>query len=125
MKDLTIKASLIIAGVIHLLPIAGVLGAKTIEKMYGVPVSDPNLEILLRHRAVLFGLLGTFLIFSAFKPMLQGLAFPAGALSVICFIWIAYSTGGYNQLIGRVVFADYFAFFCLIVGASFYFFRNV
>lgn len=65
MKDFIIKASFIISGVIHLLPIAGVLGVKTIEKMYGVPVSDPDLEILLLHRAVLFGLLGTFLIFSA------------------------------------------------------------
>jgi hypothetical protein len=124
LKDFIIKSSLIVSGVIHLLPITGVLGVKTIEKMYGVPVSDPNLEILLRHRAVLFGLLGTFLIFSAFKPMLQGLAFPAGVLSVVSFIWIAYSTGGYNHLIGRVVFADYVALFCLIVGASFYFFRN-
>lgn len=31
-------------------------------------VIEPNLEILMRHRAVLFGLIGAFMVFAAFKP---------------------------------------------------------
>ena len=61
---------LIVVGVIHLLPLSGVLGGAQLFSLYGVPVDDPNLEILMRHRAVLFGLLGVFLVYAAFKPSL-------------------------------------------------------
>ena len=43
---------------IHLLPLVGACGKKNLFGLYGVSIVDPNLLILLRHRAVLFGLLG-------------------------------------------------------------------
>ena len=53
--------ALLIAGAIHLLPLSGVTGAAALERLYGVAVDSPDLALLLRHRAVLFGLLGGFL----------------------------------------------------------------
>ncbi|MGH1350723.1 MAG: hypothetical protein ACRBBN_07940, partial [Methyloligellaceae bacterium] len=59
-------AMLFIVGVIHLLPVTGVLGAGRLSALYGIEVVDPNLLILMQHRAVLFGLLGLFLVGAAF-----------------------------------------------------------
>lgn len=52
----------------------GVTGAEKIQALYGIHLRDPNLEILMRHRAILFGLLGLFTGFAAFQPGLQALA---------------------------------------------------
>ena len=59
---------LIIVGIIHLLPLMGVSRSEKLSTLYGLFFSDPNLLILMRHRAVLFGMLGVFFIFTAFKP---------------------------------------------------------
>jgi hypothetical protein len=112
-----ISATLLVAGFIHLLPLIGVVGVERLSALYGIPVSDPNLQILMRHRAVLFGLLGAFLCFAAFTPALQWLGFIAGFVSVISFLWLAWSVGGYNPLLARVVTADWIALASLIIGA--------
>jgi hypothetical protein len=66
---------------------------------------------------VLFGLLGAFLVYAAFRPGLQALALVAGFVSVVSFLAIAWSVGGYNAAIGRVVTADLVALACLIVAS--------
>lgn len=102
-----------IVGVIHLLPLAGVLGAERLSALYGVAFIEPNLVILMRHRAVLFGLLGGYLLYAAFQPAQQRLALVAGWISVASFLYIAHATCGYNLAIARVVWADVIAAFCL------------
>lgn len=106
---------LIVAGVIHLLPVTGVLGRQQLTELYGLAVDDPNLEIVMRHRAVLFGVLGLLLIVAAFTPALQLHAFTAGLISAGSFLWLAWSVGGYSPHIRRVVVADVIALLCLIV----------
>ncbi len=113
-----VSATLLITGVIHLLPLSGVLGAEQLARLYGMPFGEPNLQILMRHRAVLFGLLGAFLIAAAFMPTLQTAAFIAGFASVVSFLWLAWSVGGYNAQISRVVVADLVALVCLVIGGA-------
>jgi hypothetical protein len=43
---------------INFLPVTGALSGKRIQALYGVAVEDSNSEILMRHRAVLFGIVG-------------------------------------------------------------------
>ena len=106
---------LVLVGIIHLLPVAGVLGADRLAALYGIALSEPNIEILMRHRAILFGLLGLFLVYAAFQPSLQTLAIVAGLVSVVSFIAIAWSVGGYNEPVRKVVIADVIAAVVLIV----------
>ncbi|MEE2652761.1 MAG: phosphopantetheine adenylyltransferase [Pseudomonadota bacterium] len=106
---------LVLVGIIHLLPVAGVLGADRLAALYGIALSEPNIEILMRHRAILFGLLGLFLVYAAFQPSLQTLAIVAGLVSVVSFIAIAWSVGGYNEPVRKVVIADVIAAVALIV----------
>ena len=125
MIEKTIAGLLLLVGIIHLLPVSGVLGSERLTALYGVSLSDPNLLILMRHRAVLFGLLGLFMVYAAFKPSLQPLAFLAGFLSVASFMVIAWSVGGYNESIRKVVIADVVAIVALgIAGVLYVLSRN-
>jgi hypothetical protein len=120
-----VSAMLVVVAVIHLLPLSGVLGSERLAALYGLPFNEPNLAILMRHRAVLFGLLGLFLLFAAFRPQFQAIAFIAGFVSVVSFLLLAWSVGGYNAQIARVFMADIVALACLIVGSiAFYYARQ-
>ena len=115
-----VPAMLLAVGIIHLLPLSGVLSATRLFDLYGITFDDPNLEILMRHRAVLFGLLGIFLLSSAFLPSLQLAALITGFVSVVSFLYLAYSVGGYNDQVNRSVIADKAALVCLLVGSIAY-----
>ncbi len=115
-----ISAMLVVVAIIHLLPIAGIVGGRHLASLYGIQVSDPNLAILMRHRAVLFGLIGSFFLFAAFNAELQAIAFVAGFISVISFIVLAWTTGDYNGEVRRIVIADVVALVCLCIGAAAY-----
>ena len=111
---------LLVAGIIHLLPLPGALGSERLASLYGLAIGEPSLAILMRHRAILFGLVGTFLVVAAFRPELQPYAFVGGFVSVLSFLYFAWSVGGYNAQLGRVVAADVVALVCLVVGAVAY-----
>jgi len=81
-----VSAMLVVVAVIHLLPLPGVLGSERLSALYGLSFDDPNLQILMRHRAVLFGLLGVFIMIAAFRPSWQPLAIAAGFVSVLSFL---------------------------------------
>lgn len=115
-----ISATLLVAAVIHLLPLSGVMSAARLASLYGISFDEPNLAILMRHRAVLFGLLGALLAFASFRPPLQPMAFLAGFVSVLSFLYLAWSVGGYNPQVGRVFTADIVALVCLVIGAAAY-----
>ena len=111
-----VSAMLVIVGVIHLLPLSGVLGAERLSALYGISVAEPNLALLLRHRAVLFGMLGVFLVLSAFRPSLQPIAFVGGLISVLSFLLLAWPLGSFNAEVSRVFYVDVAALVCLCVG---------
>lgn len=88
MRILTTLA-LLVVGVIHLIPLSGVLGHEHLARLYGAAPSDPSALILMRHRAVLFGIVGGVCMLAAFKPALQWLALVLGGFSVVAFLWLA------------------------------------
>lgn len=116
--QLLLAASLVLAGIIHLLPLMGVASASGLTALYGIPFDESNLQILMRHRAVLFGILGAMLVVSAFVPRFRAAAIPAGLASAASFLWIASSVGGYNAMLHRVVQADIVALAALVVAAG-------
>jgi hypothetical protein len=113
-----ITATLLVVGLIHLLPMIGVISAARVSGLYGVVVDEPNLELLLRHRAVLFALIGGFLVFAACQPRYQAVAFVAGMVSVVSFLWLAFAIGSLNARLTRVVVVDLLAAVLLLAGAG-------
>lgn len=107
-------ALLIVAGLIHLMPLPGLVGGPALARLYGLDSLPPDLEILLRHRAVMFGLLGALLVGAAFRPEWRPLAMGAGLISAVAFIALAAAVGGYGPAIRRVVVADLVAVACLL-----------
>ena len=111
-------ALILLAAVANLLPLLGVLSTARLEALYGVTIEDPNLAILLRHRAVLFGIVGALLAAAAFHPPLRAIGIAVGLVSMLSFVAIAVSVGGYNALLGRVVIVDVIASLGLFVAAG-------
>ncbi|WP_300035692.1 hypothetical protein [uncultured Roseobacter sp.] len=100
-----IIGTLLVTGVIHLIPLSGVLGGAHLQRLYGVEGSTPDLELLLRHRAILFGLLGAFLIYASVKPSVQTIALVGALISVGSFVLLGWRDGSSAQ-INRVVWID-------------------
>lgn len=115
MKYVSIFA-LLVAGIIHLLPVPGVMGVSTLSRIYGIEANDPNTAILLQHRALLFGALGVLMLSAIALPWLRVTALTVALFSAASFIVVAMAVGGYNPAIGRVVVADVVASVLLAAG---------
>lgn len=115
MRHLT-SVCLLIAALIHLLPVSGVLGTERLAALYGLVIEEANLQILMRHRAVLFGIVGGLLLAAVFVPGLRVAALVAGLVSVLSFLVLAWQVGGANAQIARVVMADWIALAALAIG---------
>jgi hypothetical protein len=97
---------LIGVGLLNLIPVIGVLSAEQLTSMYGISITTPDLETLMRHRAVVLGLIGGFLLLAAFRPSLQIAAASMGLVSMTSFIVLAYLSGNNGAQINNVVIAD-------------------
>ena len=113
-----VSGSLLVAGIINLLPLTGVIGARRLEALYGVAFDNPTTLLLMRHRAVLFGLLGFLLLYAALRPGIRTAAFALELGSVLSFIVLAgYDGWSYSREIHRVVAADWIALMALVAGS--------
>jgi len=117
---------LLIVGLVNFYPLVGVVSNQAISDLYGISVDTAALEILLRHRVILFGLLGTFIIVSAFRPSLQLPACIGGIVSMVAFVLVAISVGGYDSRIQTIVNIDIAASLLLLLamGSSIWARRN-
>ena len=116
----TITALLLIVALIHLLPVMGFFGGERLTSLYGIEIADGNLQILMRHRAMLFGILGSFFMYAAFRPAIQPIAFLAAFASIVSFLFLSFSTGDMNDAIWNVVIADLVALAALFAAVVLY-----
>jgi hypothetical protein len=77
---------LLVTGLINGLPVVGVAGAGGLARLYGLTMTDPDLLVLMRHRALLLGLLGAALVGAAFVPGWRAPAMVAGLVSMLAFV---------------------------------------
>jgi len=106
------------AAVVNLPPVMGAFSAERLAVLYGVRIEDPALLLLMRHRALLFGIVGVLLVAAAFRPSLRLTALLAGLASMLSFIGLALSSGGVSEHLRRIVTADLVASFGLLVAAG-------
>ena len=97
----------LVAAAINLAPVLGALAPERMTALYGVDLEDPNLQILMRHRAVLFGVVGGLLLVAAFHPPMRTIGYAVGFASMLSFLLIAWLVGGYSAEIRRVILIDW------------------
>ena len=85
---------LIAIGLLNFFPVVGTISATQLEMLYGLSFERSDAILLMRHRAVLFGLIGGFILFAAFRPRFQFLAALAGLISMSSFVLLAYLSEG-------------------------------
>ena len=54
--SIAISAILLLVGLLNFYPVIGAAGAARLSALYGLPIEKPDMAILMRHRALLFGL---------------------------------------------------------------------
>jgi hypothetical protein len=124
LQEWTIRATLCIVSLIHLLPLVGLAGRTALENAYGIPVDSPDLQLLLQHRAVLFGLLGTACLMAAFNAPWRPAVWCAALISICSFMLLAWSMPSYNAAIARVVSVDAVALAMLLLAGAMHVWRN-
>lgn len=87
---LSVRICLIGVALIHAAPIVGVLGEAWLQQAYALGALDASTELLLRHRAVMFGLLAAGLVAALWQrallaPMLLGTALSDVAFNLLVF----------------------------------------
>ncbi|MEV6425253.1 hypothetical protein [Streptomyces sp. NPDC051662] len=118
--DRLTTALFVVVGAVNLLPGVVALAPSQIATAYGVSVDGPDsadLTVLLRHRAVLLGLVGIALLCAAFIPSMRVPALVGGAVSMGSFLLFAYSTPALNDATMRVARIDIAAIALLAVTA--------
>ena len=110
------RISLFIAGGINLLPSILAFLPQKISKSYGIEIPNVNFELLLRHRAVLFGIVGGLMIYSAISKKIYSTSVTVGLISMISFIILYFLMDGINDELGKVMKIDLVGIVILIVG---------
>ncbi len=119
------RITLFLAGIINIIPSFLAIFPEKIAKSYGIEVPDVNYELLLRHRAVLFGIIGGLLLFSAISKKYYEVALVSGLVSMISFILLYFLVGdGINAELKKVMIADLVASIVLIIGVVCYYFSS-
>lgn len=117
--ELIYRITLFLAGLINLLPsLLAFLPAK-ISKSYGIDIPNANYELLLRHRAILFGIIGGLMIFSAITKKSYEISTIAGLVSMTSFIILYFLIGkGINSELKKVMIVDVIATVVLLIGVT-------
>ena len=122
--EILFRITLFIAGAINLLPSILAFLPQKISKSYGIVVPDVNYELLLRHRAVLFGIVGGLMIYSAITKKIYAISVSIGLISMVSFVILYFLLNGINKELEKVMKADVVAIILLLTGFLLYKFKS-
>lgn len=115
-RSRSVAALLLLLALVHALPALAFFDPSTLQALYGTGEIDANVELLLRHRALLFAVVTGTLALGAFRPAYRSLSLAVGWVSVVSFILLAVTANGINPLLHRVAIID--AGLCVLLAAA-------
>ncbi len=102
-SECLVRAAFGITALVHLLPVAGLLGRLSLERAYGVALGQgQDLVVLMQHRALLFGLISAACFIAVQSPPWRLPAGIAALVSILGFALIA-ALQPHNAAIARVM----------------------
>jgi hypothetical protein len=104
---------LFVVGVINLLPVMGVLSVAKLSQAYAIALDSNDIVILMRHRALLFGIVGGFILYSLFVPGYQPAAMVMAAVSMVGYVFFLWQQGDSNAALRKVMVVDIVGILCL------------
>lgn len=107
-------AGFLLAGLINLVPIVGVAGLPQLQRLYSLATLDPDLLLLLRHRAVLLGLVGALMVAAVFRPELRWAAAAVGLVSMGSFVVLIFAAASQNPSLVKIAWIDVAALVILV-----------
>lgn len=116
--NIAISILLLIVGVINFLPVIGVLSAEKLSSAYSLELIGNDIIILMRHRALLFGLVGGFIFYSVFNPSYQTAAMVMAAISMVGFLYFVWAAGDCNASISKIAIIDLMGIVCLVIASA-------
>jgi hypothetical protein len=117
--ELIYRITLFVAGLINLLPSMLAFLPDKISKSYGIEIPNANYELLLRHRAILFGIIGGLMIFSSIVKKYYEIATIAGLISMTSFILLYFLIDrGISSELKKVMVIDILASLILLIGLA-------
>ena len=115
--EIFFRLSLLIAGIINTVPVLIAFLPDKITDSYGVTIPDANFELLLRPRAVLLGIVGGLMIYSAISKKHYDLTTLVGMVSMVSFLLLYFIMDGeINAALAVVMKFDVFAILLLLIG---------
>ena len=122
--ELIFRITLFIAGLINFVPFFVVFLPEKMTSSYGITIPNADFELLLRHRAVLFGIIGGLLLYSALTRKYYDLATLIGLISMVSFLLLFFIIDGkINDSLTTVMKIDVFAIIQLLIGFMLFKFR--
>lgn len=115
MKKRLVSVLYLLVGLINFAPIAGMMGAGRLAHLYGIEVTSPDLLLLLQHRALLFGIIGGFILLSVMRHELRQLAATMALISMAGYLVLAVFIGPLNDAMIKVAYIDVTAIGLLLV----------
>ena len=118
--ELFFRICLFIVGLINFTPSLLVFFPHKIASSYGIDIPNSNHELLLRHRAVLFGIIGGIMLFSAITKKYYDLSFVIGLVSMLSFIILFLLVNNINPSLTKVMKIDIIGLVFLLIGYGLY-----
>lgn len=84
--ELIFRICLFVSGVVNIIPSILFIFPQKFSESYGIEIPNADFELLLRHRAVLFGIIGGLMIYAAIAKRIYSIAVLIGFLSMSSFI---------------------------------------
>jgi len=105
----------VIVGLINFAPLMGILSDDMLASLYAVEITSPDMSLLLRHRAALFGIVGGYILMAAFKPSHRPVATGMAFVSMLSFMVLYLMIGPENNKLVGVFRIDLVAVILLTV----------
>lgn len=106
-----------IVGLINFTPLLGIVSNEVLVSLYAVDITSPDMSLLLRHRAALFGIVGGYILMAAFKPSHRPVATNMAFASMLSFMVLYLMIDAENTKLAGVFRIDVIAVILLALAA--------